>query len=510
MSISQLIHDVARASLAKISEMVRHSLFTPDIINIKVLSIQALPTIRSPIELKRNLDESAESIRPLSVGSGELQSPSPSSLKLPNRTSLSTSQNASEEMEKRGTSKGKGRVSKVLGDLFLLAGSIPVAITHYAQSIEILRLTTDYVWHASALEGIGMALVLMKYLKPDFTVELQLDYADGQIPTTLMMLLPVSQHQVHPLRNLARTPDEGPSISDNAVDQIKSLLDMLPDLHTQILNLYQRSLLSPSIESTPPICLSDHVIRLSTLLSDVYISGDLDALAIRANVLGGNLGSVGGSRCPYPPRGEIARWAIKAISPYLSDGNVLPVFYKLDAFATLAQIMGKLGFPRKRAMLVYELLRLMTPILVQARVNNAAEWGIHPSAVALNVANQSSGDDDVSDLMASFIAAFGTCYPKFDNRNEGGWPELKAESARQCLTICEALSQPAGVAYFTSLLLGIPEMSIEKEEQIRLASNLPRATSSARKRGLVIEAEYWDPFVLHEVELGGYNHRKLL
>ena len=49
---------------------------------------------------------------------------------------------------------------------------LPDALALYTQSVEILRLTTDYVWHASALEGVGMALVLLTYLKVEFVVPL--------------------------------------------------------------------------------------------------------------------------------------------------------------------------------------------------------------------------------------------------------------------------------------------------------------------------------------------------
>jgi len=82
------------------------------------------------------------------------------------------SQNSSTEnlAEKRGSSKGRGRVLKALGDIHLLCGLLPAAITSYTQSVEILRLTTDYIWHASALEGVTMALVLLKYLNIDFSV----------------------------------------------------------------------------------------------------------------------------------------------------------------------------------------------------------------------------------------------------------------------------------------------------------------------------------------------------
>lgn len=140
-------------------------------------AIQALPTLRSPMDPSSSVATNSESPqelkRPASVGPGGLQRTlSSSSIKLANRNSVTASQNASSEnlVEKRGTSKGRGRVLKVLGDLSLLCGIVPGAITSYIQSVEILRLTTDYIWHASALEGVAMALVLLNYLNVEYSV----------------------------------------------------------------------------------------------------------------------------------------------------------------------------------------------------------------------------------------------------------------------------------------------------------------------------------------------------
>lgn len=149
---------------------------------IQAQAIQGLPTVRSPVDPSSSSssisstttsETLSELKRPASVGPGGLQrTPSSSSLKLANRNSITASQNASSEslVEKRGTSKGRGRVLKVLGDLNLLCGIVPGAIAQYTQSVEILRLTTDYLWHASALEGVGMALVLLSYLKVEYSV----------------------------------------------------------------------------------------------------------------------------------------------------------------------------------------------------------------------------------------------------------------------------------------------------------------------------------------------------
>ena len=139
-------------------------------------AIRALPTIRSPVDpfpLALQAELGQELKRPASVGPGALQRTSSSpSRKQSNRNTISASHNASSEelVEQRGSSKGRGRVLKVLADLSLLCGVVPGAMLLYNQSIEILRLTTDYVWHASALEGVGAALVLLAYLKVEYTV----------------------------------------------------------------------------------------------------------------------------------------------------------------------------------------------------------------------------------------------------------------------------------------------------------------------------------------------------
>jgi trafficking protein particle complex subunit 9 len=138
-------------------------------------AIQALPTIRSPAEPTSSPPVSSEQTqevkRPASVGPLQ-RTPSSSSIKINNRNSVVASQNSSTEnlAEKRGSSKGRGRVLKVLGDIHLLCGLLPSAVTSYTQAVEILRLTTDYIWHASALEGVAMALILLRFLNVDFSV----------------------------------------------------------------------------------------------------------------------------------------------------------------------------------------------------------------------------------------------------------------------------------------------------------------------------------------------------
>jgi len=139
---------------------------------LQAQAVRGLPTLRSPSD-SRTAEMSGGSRRPASVGPGIIQAGlSTSNTKTVNRNTLSSSQTALEEdvIEKSGTSKGRGRVLKVMGDINLLAGIVPTAVNLYIQSVEILRLTTDYLWHASALEGIGMGVMMLRFLKVDFPV----------------------------------------------------------------------------------------------------------------------------------------------------------------------------------------------------------------------------------------------------------------------------------------------------------------------------------------------------
>ena len=394
---------------------------------------------------------------------------------------------------------------KVLADLYLLCGLLPSAVASYTQSVEILRLTTDYFWHASALEGVGMALILFAFLKVDFPV-----FPLSDIVSRLTFQIP-SIVQSSPSATLSygetgkapfRVIDDGQPMNDISTDPFpsQSLLDVLPETHAQILNLYKRSLVPSSVEQAPAICLSDGILRLSKLLCDVYVTGGLDGQVLASNVLGKPLNRSSKPRGTYPPRGEIARWAMRAWGPYLHHESI-PVSHKMKVAATLIQIMGVISFHRKRGALLSELVQLSIPQLVQARVVGAAEWGLHPNA-ALGLISQVA-DNSLMNLMESVADVYGARLP-VDDRPLFGWSSLRVEVLKRCISFCEALPHPNGIAHFTSLLFALSGDILPKEEEIRLAGNLPRAVASGKKRGVSIEADYWDMFVVQGMQVIRY------
>ncbi|ORX48573.1 Trs120-domain-containing protein [Hesseltinella vesiculosa] len=58
-----------------------------------------------------------------------------------------------------------GRIKKIHADYYLLAGSLPDAIRTYKQAMDMTKITSDYLWLASAMEGYVCTTLLMEQLR---------------------------------------------------------------------------------------------------------------------------------------------------------------------------------------------------------------------------------------------------------------------------------------------------------------------------------------------------------
>lgn len=73
-------------------------------------------------------------------------------------------------MTERARNKGKARIQINIAELFLLSGRLPDALREFVDGATIARSNNDHLWHAKALEGIGVCILLLTRLKIDFTV----------------------------------------------------------------------------------------------------------------------------------------------------------------------------------------------------------------------------------------------------------------------------------------------------------------------------------------------------
>lgn len=347
---------------------------------------------------------------------------------------------------------------------------------------------------------------------------------------------------------------------------LQSLASLLPDLTNNILNLYSRAWTFTD-DKLPPLAFSQSAIRFAKLLSVVHLSAaTLDDNVLRHLVLNTELSK---ARTESPDaasistKPELAALAFRAYPSPLPD-SLISTADQTTILAGIASVLSELGYHRKKAIVLKELISTLLPALVQARKDGAAEMGVHPAAslaslngsVRLRAApslNSSSASNDpeqgMRHLLSLVCQSYGilplepivsikkggddeqstTTSPKQTEANGAiiaraiqqasinaiGSRELKLEILRSCINMCEALPDLEGALQFSADLLrtggsgiapgpdssdGSPDLPIE--EQVRLANNISRTLSAARHLGLHHpEADYWDEFLVRGIEV---------
>lgn len=325
-----------------------------------------------------------------------------------------------------------------------------------------------------------------------------------------------------------------------------------------ILNLYTRAS-NFAGESLPPLAFSECVIRFSKLLAAMNLSaGYLDDDALQYLVTNRPYMQKPRLSVPrlsvHPTRNDIASLLFRALPGPVENAG-MNATDRVVVLAGVASVLSSLGLQRKKAIVMKEFITSLIPGLVQARKVGAAEMGVHPAAglAALNLAGNSGagalslGENEIENGIDEFLGLLGRIYgipqstgtlpdiPRLNSEESAskqsgidssqavvdtilkisslrafGSLSLKLEILRLCLSFCEALPDFNGVLHFTALLLRVAGpgtaprpnstdvfVSLTREEQVRLYSNISRTVGAAKKLGLQLkEAQYWDDFLV--------------
>ncbi|KAF2023730.1 Trs120-domain-containing protein [Setomelanomma holmii] len=451
----------------------------------------------------------------------------------------------------RARNKGRGRISVVVGTLYMFAGQWPEAIRELTEGATKARAFSDHLWHAKSLEHIMVCLLLFAWSGINFQIP-SLCY-----PLSDKLAASSSPHHT-PANSVADVSTQ--SRSSNQEAALERLNALLPDLINMILNLYTRAA-NFAGESLPPLAFSECVIRFSKLLAAMNLSaGYLDEETLQHLVLNTPYRQKPRLSVPrlsvHPTRNDIASMLFRAL-PGPSEISGINPTDRVVVLAGIASVLSSLGLQRKKAIIMKDFIVSLIPGLVQARKLGAAEMGVHPAAglAALNMVSGGTsgagalnlGEGEVESGIDEFLGLLGRIYgipatrtslqfrnfaapaetadarPRSETK-EGviadiiktsslrafGSVGLKLEVLRMCLTFCEALPDFNGVLHFTALLLRMAGpgtaprpnstdvfVSLPRDEQVRLFSNISRTVAAANKLGLQHEeTEYWDDFLV--------------
>ena len=461
----------------------------------------------------------------------------------------------------RARNKAKGRIGVVIGSLYLLAGRWPDAVKELVESATSARATSDHVWHAKALDLILVSLLMCAWAGMDFEIP-QICYPLGEKASP--GLGKSSKHTA-----FSSMPDLTPLRSPTAANRLVSLQNLcslLPDLVNNILHLYVRAA-TFTADQVPQISFSESTIRFAKLLAAIECShGTLDDLGLEAIVL--NINNSASLPLPssrlasFSTKADIAAVLLRAL-PSPGTERLLDIKDRVNILAGISSVLAKLGYHRKKAFVLRELMILLLPALVQSRKDSAAELGVHPatSLSSFDLVGQGMGfeeilgkhegvDSGIQGFLALICEIYGvvlsTAYESPESKNQPktvgadvvledtldpgsvisiagralkyavirsfGDINLKVDILKSCINLCEALPDLRGVLRFCGDLLrtagsgiapgpgGGGSPMLSVEDQTRILNNITRTVSAARKLGLDnLEADYWDEFMVRDV-----------
>ncbi|KAK3680630.1 transport protein Trs120 or TRAPPC9 TRAPP II complex subunit-domain-containing protein [Podospora appendiculata] len=389
-------------------------------------------------------------------------------------------------LNERWRNKGKSRVQIVLGSLYLQAG-------RWSDAIKELRI-------------------------------------QFQVPT---VLLPPPEKGNIP--SLTAAIQEAENRDPNQPRWLRNLQVYMPELIERIIASYSRI----SAEHLPPLPLCEAIIRFCKMLTALHVAGGPARSSIPGHdAFWFNI---------FPYRTQIVATLFRAFPA--SSSEVLTTIDRIVILSGIASVLGVLGFQRKKAMVVRELVSVLIGGLVEARTRGAADVGIHPAAGLMAVnghytqANGASvsleleegdieygidaflslllktygvvsghlGSDTTDDSDAAVLARI----QKQSALRSFGLQSVKLNILRACINFSEALPDFNGVLKFSSDLLrtagsGVAPgprrenvyPAITKDEQVRLASNISKTSNLSTRLGVGhLAAEYWDEFLLRGVRL---------
>ncbi|KAJ7940592.1 TRAPP II complex [Mycena leptocephala] len=416
-----------------------------------------------------------------------------------------------------GVASSHGRLFKVLGDFFLLAGRTEDAAVWYNEALLLFRSSSDTVWQAATLEGMA-------------TVSIIDSWSAGQ----------------------------GLNTSSSA--NREPWIDVFEKL-SQAIILYQRS---PAVDGEHNYSLlaylySCAVLRQASLLFSIWSAKGWGPLAFSTMLQPGPT--------PYLPptlsHEGLTSWAnLERLSTLsgISRSNISSVLAqvhgpwllhlgareRISILENTASLFSCLGYRRKEAYILREVLGCILDLIVCGREEDGfSRLSSVPLPTGLGIQGLNSGSSSqrgnvgvrfsenidgnesvlrllkhVCKVLGINLDAVRLLENSVENSNEDqalttsieddittdftepyGWPELQVGVVREAVAVAEALPDYLAVAQFALSSLKTLQTVLAPGDQYHLYATSTRALMTAHRRGDSKSVEYWSGKPLVSINL---------
>ncbi|KAI8980967.1 transport protein Trs120 or TRAPPC9 TRAPP II complex subunit-domain-containing protein [Pilobolus umbonatus] len=417
----------------------------------------------------------------------------------------------------RTKKRSLGRIKKMLADYYLLAGRLPDALTHYEEAIEMLKVTSDFLWLASAKEGYLCTVILLEHLQSE------IGHALARTPVIFTDDL---------------VTDESNPSSEPRVPRTASIL--LIDYYKVLIHNYTM-VSTTSAFPTPDIIFSEACLRISRFMVAIYSCKGWNHDAVDLLMQGKMMSETymnelkqrftnrqfGQQKKGITYRHEIVQYVNRSWKIEMNDISLLDNIYITTNMSTL---YSSVGCHRKASWALHESIKNMTPLLIQYRrsgLSKKSTLGHHflsngsdvPEllryiCVVYGIGEKEVNDGGILDAMkqSNQSSTKGTNLNKDKIMAESqssvyqfGWPDLQIEVLKQCISVSEILSDNQSRLYYTTVLLKNFYHCLPHHEQIKLATSIQGMVANSAHikevQSHIDSINYWGVNIIASIEL---------
>lgn len=413
--------------------------------------------------------------------------------------------------------RNNGRQSKLLASFYLLAGKYVDSLSNFTDALLYLRKSEDSMWLASALEGIGVLIVLLNYIEVTY-----------QLPNAVLatvLLLTKGKIRDMSIDNVSRKVS-GESIGTNGTSSKQNTVSprtsssgrpsfnigtpalgsgpdlsmiAIPELIKQLsikVNFFFHTSTEDFENTVPDIVYIESILRQINLMIYVYNYGvNIQADFFKAVIQCEKLEKCGNTTNPWFSKYDIVAEVDKIFSLQLVDLNITD---QCRIYSSIASIYGPLNMTRKRAFI----LRTIAVAIIPKLEHEFKEDGddINSEHKDLLQVSKTFGDGGIKELIKVLFVDYGlVSQPEVSiddssstNRN---WSTIHIQLIRIGIKVFEAIKDYSSLIQLYCISLTRYLNCLPPDDQIRIKTGVDRICQLNPDLSL----PYFDPFLIRSV-----------
>lgn len=414
------------------------------------------------------------------------------------------------DIKSKAQQKHSGRQAKLMGSFYLLSGKALDAMHHFVEAIVNLKRSDDYLWLGSALDGLGVAVVMLQFLNVPYQLNTPALLPALQITKSKLQTMSSDNIRKVSTESSSRTTNRNsvlsPRNSNGSIASFNSqitgsatdlssipLQEFIKLLSSKILLVYQSS--TTDYENTvPDIVYVEYILRTIKFMVCVYLrQRDVDEILLEAIVRSNKAPEVldnlphGNNSCFS--RSEILNQINKVFSLQLIDMSFID---QCRIYSCLASVYSDLGLKRKRAFILRILLVSLLPKFENELPESKKVSGLSSMESVRRIFNELFSIYGINSQPESTAISA--------SHHSSDWISLQLELLNTCVRILEGANDYPYLVKVASLLLTRFTHCLTTEDQVSLKNKIESIINISDRENLGIEAYYWDPFLVRRVK----------